>query len=112
MFSHKLLLVWAGILALSGMFLMGQQAWVPLDNAGESLILEWDANTEYNLAGYRLYYGQESSSYDYVLNVGKSTSCSVSGLWPGTWYFVLTATDYNGNESDDSNEVAVTLPLE
>lgn len=46
MFSHKLLLVWAGILALSGMFLMGQQAWVPLDNAGESLILEWDANTE------------------------------------------------------------------
>jgi len=36
--------------------------------------LAWDQNTEPDLAGYKLYYGNASGNYAQVIDVGKPTS--------------------------------------
>ena len=70
--------------------------------------LQWDANTETDLAGYILYQGITEGSYGNPIEVGNVTSYTVSGLDPGmTYYFAVTAYDTGGNESGPSNEVSV-----
>jgi hypothetical protein len=78
-------------------------------NAGE-VSLAWDTNTEPDIAGYRIHYGIASGNYDQVLDVGNTTSCTVSGLQDGQTYY-FAATDYNteGMESGFSNEVSTTI---
>ncbi|MBN1998931.1 fibronectin type III domain-containing protein [candidate division KSB1 bacterium] len=72
-----------------------------------ALIVSWDANTESDLAGYKIYYGTESQNYVHVLDVGDTTRYIVDGLVEGsTYYFVVTAYDFSGNESAPSVEVA------
>ncbi|MBW2122995.1 MAG: cadherin-like domain-containing protein [Deltaproteobacteria bacterium] len=69
--------------------------------------LAWHANTEADLAGYRIYYGTSSGNYDSVVDVGNWTSCVIGGLEEGqTYYFAATAYDRCGNESDFSQEVS------
>lgn len=68
--------------------------------------LTWNANTEPDLAGYKVHYGTSSSIYDTTINVGKSLSYCASGLMSGQrYYFVVTAYDYSGNDSGYSTEV-------
>jgi len=74
--------------------------------------LAWDANTETDIAGYRLYYGLMSRNYDHVLDVGNTTTCVVTGLEEGrTYYFAATAVNTARVESDFSNEVSTTLSI-
>ncbi len=74
--------------------------------------LTWDANTEEDLSGYRLYYGTSSGSYSNNVDVGDKTSHSLSGLKSGqTYYIVARAYDSSGNESNDSSEMIFTAPL-
>ena len=71
--------------------------------------LAWDAVSAPSLSGYRLYYGQNSSSYSSQLDAGTQTTYTVSGLTDGqTYYFAVTAYDAD-EESDFSNEVSVTI---
>jgi len=80
-------------------------------SAGE-VTLAWDANSEVDLAGYRLYYGLGSGQYDEIIDVGNVTTNTVTGLEAGlTYYFVVTAYNTAGLESDPSNEVSYTVPL-
>lgn len=75
----------------------------------QSVTLAWDANTEPDISGYRLYYGTASGNYSYESEVGNATTTTVSNLTVGqTYYFVVT--DYNtaGLESLPSNEVSYT----
>jgi hypothetical protein len=74
--------------------------------------LEWDANTEPNLAGYRIYVGTASGSYGTIpIEAGLATTCTVGKLTNGrTYYFVATAFDTSGVESGRSNEVSCTVP--
>lgn len=73
--------------------------------------LEWDSNTEPGLAGYKIYYGTSSGSYDAVVDVGNWTSCTIASLEEGkTYFFAATAYDLTGNESNFSEEVYTTLP--
>ena len=71
--------------------------------------LSWDANTEPNLAGYKVYYGVSSGNYQLYKDVGKTTTTSISSLQSGsTYYFAITAYDHSGSESEYSNEVSYT----
>ncbi len=75
----------------------------------ETATVSWDANTESDLSGYKIYYGTSSGSYDDVVDVGNKTSFSINNLVVGTTYFfVVTAFDFSGNESGFSNEVSFT----
>ena len=73
--------------------------------------LAWDPSTGPNIAGYKMHYGTASKSYSYNVNVGKSTSCSLSGLTSGKkYYFAATAYNSNNVESSYSTEISYTVP--
>src|SRR3989441_3003193 len=66
----------------------------------------WDPNAEPDLAGYKLYYGTSSRSYQFSADVGTRTSSTLSGLLEGQiYYFAVTAYNFSGYESDFSNEM-------
>ena len=71
--------------------------------------LAWDANTEADLAGYKIYYGSGSRVYGSAIVVGKVTTYTVRNLLPGTYYFSVTALNTAGLESAYSNEVSATI---
>jgi len=76
--------------------------------------LTWDANTETDLAGYKVFAGTSSGSYDVnnPIDVGNWTSCTMSGLQEGTtYYYVAKAYNTAGLESDYSNEVSYNAPV-
>jgi hypothetical protein len=76
------------------------------------LSLTWDANTEPDLDGYKLHYGQASRSYTQSVDVGDQTTYTLTGLEDGvTWYLAVTAYDLYDNESDYSNEVSHHFPV-
>jgi hypothetical protein len=73
--------------------------------------LAWDANSEPDVVGYRLYYGGSPGVYSASIDVGNTTARSVDSLEAGaTYYFVVTAYNSAGLESAPSNEVAYTPP--
>jgi hypothetical protein len=73
-------------------------------SAATGVKLSWYANTEKDLAGYKVYYGNAPKQYKYVKTVGKVTTTTIS-IPSGLWYFAATAYDTSGNESGFSNEV-------
>lgn len=77
----------------------------------EQVTLAWNANTEPDLAGYRLHYGSAANSYAVHVDVHKVTTYTVTGLTAGqTYYFAATAYDTAGNESGYSNQVVHSVP--
>jgi hypothetical protein len=71
--------------------------------------LAWDPNTEPDLAGYTIYYGNSGSAYEYSVNVGNQTEYTLAELEDGmTYYFAVKARDIHGKESAYSNEVSWT----
>jgi hypothetical protein len=73
--------------------------------------IAWDANTESDLAGYKLFYGTTSRSYLNSIDVGNTTEYTLTGLIEGTtYYFAAKAYDTSDNESDYSQELVYTLP--
>ena len=72
----------------------------------DQVTLAWDPNLEPDIGGYILYYGTQSRNYDYDVDVGDYTSITISGLVEDvTYYFAVTAYDFEGNESDFSTEI-------
>ena len=61
-----------------------------------------DGSALVNLAGYRIYYGLDAESFDYVIDVGNPglTAFTVEGLYAGTWYFAVAA--YSSNDTQSS----------
>jgi fibronectin type 3 domain-containing protein len=74
-------------------------------------VLEWNANTESDMSGYRVYRSMTTGQYGAPVAVVSRTSTSVviDNLQPGTHYFVITAVDGAGNESARSDEVSKTI---
>jgi hypothetical protein len=76
----------------------------------EQVSLAWDANTESDLGGYKLYYGTASQAYSEVIDVGKDTQVTLNNLSQGVnYFFAVTAYDLQGAESDYSNEIDKTV---
>jgi len=91
-------------------------------SAGTATI-RWNANTESDLAGYKVYYGTSPRTgtdpksctlcgYSTVVNVGNVTSYIFNNLTDGlTYYFSVSSYDTSGNESAFSNpEVSKLIP--
>ncbi len=74
--------------------------------AAQQVTLAWDASASTNVAGYRLYYGTNTRSYQFVTNTGLALTQSVALPRRGRWFFAATAYDTSGLESDFSNEVS------
>ncbi len=85
--------------------------------------LAWNPNSESDLAGYKIYYGNSSGNYNTNIDVGNQTSYSITpegtgegsltniGLIEGQiYYFALTAYDTSDNESGYSTEAVYTVP--
>ena len=72
----------------------------------------WDANTEENLAGYKLYYGTSSRDYPQNVDVGNNTQHTLTDITNGVlYYYAATAYDADANESELSEEISYILPL-
>jgi hypothetical protein len=78
-----------------------------------SVSLSWQPPTQRedgsaltNLAGYRLFYGRQPGEYANQVRIRNPgiTRYVVDDLAAGTWYFVMTAFDADGLESDFSEE--------
>jgi len=74
--------------------------------------LTWEASNSSQVEGYKIHYGQNSSSNDYnnTVIVGNHTSYTVNDLeFNSTYYFVATAYDKGNRESPYSNQVSYTV---
>ena len=59
-----------------------------------SVSLAWDPSTDQTVIGYKLYYGPTTRAYTNSIDVGNSTSGTVSNLVAGaTYFFAATAYD-------------------
>lgn len=74
--------------------------------------VSWQANTESDLAGYKIYYGLESGNYLYTINVNNVTEYIIKLSCGYIYYFAMTAYDIAENESDFSDEVILNLHCE
>jgi hypothetical protein len=88
------------------------------DVASGSATLSWTPPTRNtngtaltNLAGYRIYYGTNSSALNrtvQIANAGVATYV-IDNLTPGTWYFSVRAYNTAGVESTASNMASKTI---
>ena len=74
--------------------------------------VNWNPNTEEDLAGYRLYVGTASGQYGEPVDVGNVTGhvMEITPQHGATYYFALTAYDTSGNESGYSDEATCFIP--
>ncbi len=107
-FSHFCPPSLAAVLSVSLVVLV-----IPGTSLAGNVSLAWDASTDANLMGYRVYYGTASRLYGQPLDAGLNPGYVVQALAPGTYYFAVTAYDAAGMESGYSNEVvAVISPVD
>ena len=71
-----------------------------------------DGSPLLDLAGYRLYWGQQSGNYTNSIQIANPgiTTYVVENLTSGTHYFAATAVSQSGVESARSGELLKTIP--
>ncbi|KKP98047.1 MAG: hypothetical protein US25_C0013G0004 [Candidatus Moranbacteria bacterium GW2011_GWE1_36_7] len=82
--------------------------------------LNWNASSESDVNGYKIYYGIEKrkgdcprdGGYTKKVDVGKKTSYQIDNLKDGsTYYFSVTSYNASGKESCFSEEMQKTVKL-
>lgn len=74
-----------------------------------NVILQWDAETDPSVTGYKVYYQADSAiqPFQNTLDVGNVTTATINGLdGSHIYYFAVTAYDAAGNESDYSTIIS------
>jgi hypothetical protein len=75
-----------------------------------SATITWIANTETDLAGYKIYIGMAPGVYASPVVIGQTTSYVANNLLKGnTYYFAVSAFDTSGNESALSAVVSKSI---
>jgi hypothetical protein len=69
----------------------------------------WTANSEADLAGYKLYVGTTSGVYTRTIDAGNATAYAITLPKGVTYFFSVTAYDRSGNESARSGEFSRSL---
>jgi uncharacterized repeat protein (TIGR03803 family) len=85
----------------------------PAIAAGHTVGLSWDASTSQDVVGYNIYRGPTSSGPYVKINTAldPNTNYPDSTVQGGqTYYYVTTAVDSVGNESDYSNQTMAVIP--
>jgi hypothetical protein len=82
----------------------------PTNSLAGQTTLAWDSpDITTDVAGYMIHYGTASDTYSQGIDVGNTTSYTVSNLTVGErYYFAVTSYDAVGDESVYSNEVSST----
>lgn len=81
---------------------------MPIVSFADSATLTWNANTESDLAGYKLYQGTVSGQYGPPVDLGNVTTYTLTLptlTIDQTYFFAITAYDKSSNESKLSAEV-------
>ncbi len=81
--------------------------------------LSWDANTETNLAGYKVHYGllgacdsaAPGNNFTEEVDVGLVTTHLITALDNKTYNFAITAYDTDGNESELSYIIVASVKI-
>ena len=81
----------------------------PSGTATGTVTVMWNANTEADLQGYRVYVGTSSGARTQAFDVGNTTSTRLTLPLGSTYFFVVTAYDKSGNESSPSGELSRSL---
>lgn len=97
---------------IRGMFILFLMLFfIPTLLLGVGMQITWKANTDSDLAGYKVYYGTAIGVYTTSVDVKNVLTYSVGNLKEGSTYYVaLTAYDTSGNESAKSAEASITMP--
>jgi len=113
----KLIALVVFTLAMIGFFVLRNMAFK--QSNGEAT-LSWNANTETDLSGYKIYYGTDSrkgdcpkdGGYAKSISAGNVTTYKITNLNPGaTYYFSVTSMNKSGKESCFSPEMKKTITL-
>lgn len=75
-----------------------------------SIQVTWDANTESDLAGYKVYYGTAPGQYGAPVTVTTPSYTFQGATDKTTYYVAVSAIDTSGNESALSDEVSIYVP--
>jgi len=79
--------------------------------------MDWEAPTVRadgtplgDLSGFKVHYGTAPGNYSTSVDIGLATTCLIEDLPIGsTYFFVVTAYDASGNESELSNEISMDI---
>ena len=93
-------------IAIAGLFILSSSLFA------QTPTLQWDPNSESDLAGYIIEYGTVATNPSTSLPVGNVTQRQITGLLPGsTYYFRVVAVNTSGQRSGPSNQdVLQTCP--
>lgn len=93
------------------LFPMLQVQRVKVTTEGSSVFLAWDVLPSAELIGYNLYYGATSGKYIQKRSIDKSTTnMTIRALPTGvTYYFAVRGVNAKNEETDFSQEVAVSV---
>jgi fibronectin type 3 domain-containing protein len=87
-----------------------------VESAERNYVLSWTANTEIDMSLYRVYKSDKKGQYD----ISKIISTADKGItkiyitlpFDGkSYFFIVTAIDQTGNESERSNEVSTRTAI-
>ena len=79
-------------------------------STADAAVATWTANTEPDVAGYKLSYGKQSGLYTVVIDVGKVTAYTFNPPAGFRYYVVVQAYNTKGQLSDKSAEVVIDIP--
>ena len=100
----------AAVLLYKDTFPPAAPADVRATSSAASVELSWDANSEPDIAGYRVYRSADGGAFTKIADVSEIPAYSDRDVQRGkTYRYSVTAIDKDGNESDKSPPVEATL---